>query len=603
MRISPQLVSGTLLILLSLDGIAPAQAPLRARTIWEHFESESDTIVQNVRLSAGGRVSTFAVPGGRRVGIRDISRGTNTYVDISGECGTPSASLAVPDARQLVYVCRGANGEPSLHVMRRGGAPRELRRRNAGTLDLIHATSNDKSVLIRWTSRGQTDISLVNLATGVETPLYSESADTTLRDGAISGGIALSADGTLLALTRAVVSGGVSHGTRNVVRTVGTNAEVIVSEPADRCTVAGWTRARSLVFTCDVGSVSDVRLWHGDKENGGRIDTIGTLVEEAYPLAVTSSGTLVYSVHGQTVNTFEVGFDPTTARTTSLPRRLNTGQAGHSMYPVWFDGGHQLSYVEFPSPRVFLRAYPDGQEHAINSDLAGGLGGTAWMPDGSVIVAASKPGVGRGYFRLDPATGRSSAVLVESQPDDEYRGFPDVSADGSELYYRNDRRHEIRVRNLKTGMERVIYQAPGPPYAAIRSVHLSPDGKWLAFLTDQNAISDWTGQRSASSNALRVVPTAGGDVRELQSATWPDILLPVQGFAWMSDSRRIVFVRGRGQKLALWSTAVNGGQLREAGLAVEGLRHPAMHPSGTRLAFAAGDEGTITIRELDLHAP
>jgi Tol biopolymer transport system component len=97
-----------------------------------------------------------------------------------------------------------------------------------------------------------------------------------------------------------------------------------------------------------------------------------------------------------------------------------------------------------------------------------------------------------------------------------------------------------------------------------------------------------------------IVPTSGGPARQLYAATWPELILPVQSFAWMQDSRRILFVKGRGMKLGLWSLSIEGGQPKSAGLTIEGMRHLAVHPNGSKIAFAAGNEGTIHVRSFDL---
>ena len=56
----------------------------------------------------------------------------------------------------------------------------------------------------------------------------------------------------------------------------------------------------------------------------------------------------------------------------------------------------------------------------------------------------------------------------------------------------------------------------------------------------------------------------------------------------MTDSRRILFVRGHGSSLELWSVTVDGGTPQPTGLAMEGLTHAFVHPNGKTLVFAAG---------------
>jgi Tol biopolymer transport system component len=347
---------------------------------------------------------------------------------------------------------------------------------------------------------------------------------------------------------------------------------------------------------CTSGTVSEVRRWRHDATVSEKTQTISEAVR---PAGITQKDTLIYFTRGTTVNTYEAGLDPVTAKGTTKAIRLNTGDEGKSMYPVWFDEGRMISYVTYPGTELLMRPYPKGTERRITTDLSSGIGGTAWMRDGTVIVAGFKRGFGQGYYRLNTESRKTEPIILQSQDTGELRGFPDLSHDETLLFYRDDQHHEIRVRNLKDSNEKVLYRAT-EPYPVIRSVHLSPDGQWLAFLIDNNAVRPAYDQLSASTNALMIVPTSGGPARQLYAATWPELILPVQSFAWMQDSRRILFVKGRGMKLGLWSLSIEGGQPKSAGLTIEGMRHLAVHPNGSKIAFAAGNEGTIHVRSFDL---
>ena len=165
------------------------------------------------------------------------------------------------------------------------------------------------------------------------------------------------------------------------------------------------------------------------------------------------------------------------------------------------------------------------------------------------------------------------------------------------LIYRDDSRHQVLARDVKAAKESVLYQAAAP-FLRIRSVRQSPDGKWVAFVISRDAVLGERGLTTAAATSLILVPTDGGPVRELYSATWPELILPVQGHTWTADSSRILFVKGRGRSLALWSIAVTGGRAEPTGLAMEGLQHPTVPPSGLKLAFASGDRDTVRVESL-----
>jgi Tol biopolymer transport system component len=114
---------------------------------------------------------------------------------------------------------------------------------------------------------------------------------------------------------------------------------------------------------------------------------------------------------------------------------------------------------------------------------------------------------------------------------------------------------------------------------------LSPDGRHLAFV----AVDRSTGSRS-----LSVLPTAGGQPRELLSLKKSETIStfgPSAPLAWTADGRYLLFVKSREaddsqvSKTGLWSIRAEGGQpekLLEVPMRVSSL---CVHPDGRRIAF------------------
>ncbi len=137
----------------------------------------------------------------------------------------------------------------------------------------------------------------------------------------------------------------------------------------------------------------------------------------------------------------------------------------------------------------------------------------------------------------------------------------------------------IVTRELAESREKELYRA----VSSTRVSHLaiSPDGRRLAFV--------WRDSEKGKA-ALSVIPTAGGEPRELQSVSLPEVILQP---AWTPDSRHIVFARstpGPERKFELWRIPADGGEPPTLGLSMEGLLPYGLsvHPDGRRIAFTAG---------------
>ena len=295
------------------------------------------------------------------------------------------------------------------------------------------------------------------------------------------------------------------------------------------------------------------------------------------------------------IDIFEVEIDPISAKISSKPTKISQDFPGRSMYPRFFENGKMLSYVvtalggyrnQGVDARIPLvvRSYPKGKDQVVPLDIVSG--GMTWTPDDTLIVSGvPKGGTTSGYYRVDRKTGKSTLLLASDAPEGRVNGLsalgiPEFGLDGK-MYYRDDLRHAVIVRNNQTGAERVLYQQSGPVFPILRGVHPSPNGEWVAFI--ESFIESRPGM-----NSLKVVSTSGGAARELTSARLPDWISRTPGAVWMTDSRRILFVRGRGSSLELWSVTIDGGPPQPTGLAMEGLCHPFVHPNGKTLVFAAG---------------
>lgn len=99
---------------------------------------------------------------------------------------------------------------------------------------------------------------------------------------------------------------------------------------------------------------------------------------------------------------------------------------------------------------------------------------------------------------------------------------------------------------------------------------VSPDGKWLAFSSNQFGSTD-----------VFVIPVAGGEVRRL---TWHEAFDDVECWSW--DSQTVYFTSGRYNRVSTYTVGVSGGTpLRLFGDFFNTVHNPAIHPQTGEVYF------------------
>lgn len=154
------------------------------------------------------------------------------------------------------------------------------------------------------------------------------------------------------------------------------------------------------------------------------------------------------------------------------------------------------------------------------------------------------------------------------------------SADGKSLFYPQGNPTRILRRDLDTGKDTELATMTGP--AGIPIVAASPDGKWMAFTSREE---------DEQKVRLKIVPTVGGEVRELFQTMGKGFILDLN---WTADSRFLWF-RSMSRlddpkvspKWESWRVSPDGTNLQNLELVVPGggIR---LHPDGRQIVYTTG---------------
>ena len=150
------------------------------------------------------------------------------------------------------------------------------------------------------------------------------------------------------------------------------------------------------------------------------------------------------------------------------------------------------------------------------------------------------------------------------------------------------------MRDLASGGERELYRTGPDGFQQDdfreqweADISISPDGRELAFRHMD---------RPGGFEALRVIPTEGGEPRELfRVVKNAPVVLRVH--AWTRDGRYLLFSKHYADpetwmvKSELWRIRREGGTPEKLDIEVDGvLRHLRIHPDGRRIAFTVSRE-------------
>ena len=275
-------------------------------------------------------------------------------------------------------------------------------------------------------------------------------------------------------------------------------------------------------------------------------------------------------------------------------RQQVTSSAALDAYPAWAPDGHALAYASDRGGRfeIFVRDLALGGDRLALTDDGQHNVQPAWSPDGSTVAYHSS---GRGGIWVVPRTGGTPRQVAP------FGSRPAWSPDGTRLAFQGGAYTEpgasafetfgpssLWIVNVSGGAPRRVTEGWRPEGSHSRPTWF-PDGQRLFFASQGIDVTTfWT--VDLTSGALARVHEPG--TRALDASLTP-------------DGRAVYYVRMDDHfelwKLPLTATGAAAGQPQQVLPPGElDLRHVAIHPKGTQLAYVA--MSTVAgLRSLPLH--
>jgi Tol biopolymer transport system component/DNA-binding winged helix-turn-helix (wHTH) protein len=236
---------------------------------------------------------------------------------------------------------------------------------------------------------------------------------------------------------------------------------------------------------------------------------------------------------------------------------------------VWTkeDGSHQHIYIKElgREPLLRLTDLPDDEYSPV------------WSPDGKQIAFLSSSATGLGlYVTSFPSSGPARKVYIPGETTHWEQGALSWSPDGKSFilvdHIGSQPSSSVYLIDVETLHARPLTTPPAGWEGDLCPL-FSPDGSKIAFVrASESEITD-----------LYWIPASGGEPHQVTQDR-----KVINGIAWSSDGKSIVFSSNRAGQEALWKVTLEGGTPKRLPVGTEDATEPSIPPKGNHLAFVEG---------------